>query len=280
MTKAESDILEDHPPERIGSAQIPSTTDGLRPGMIDLVGFARSWAIYRAIPGRQRRLARFYASIAGPGDLCFDIGAHIGNHTSALARCGARVIAVEPHPFFARYLTYHSRKSDQINVVQQAVGAAPGNACFHISRLTPTVSTINARWKETVGRRNGFAGVAWTRQMIVSQTSLDAMIAEHGLPRICKIDVEGAEASVLAGLSQPLEYISFEVVPVARSIALDCIDRLANLGDYVYRARFGESLRFIDDRDWTPAEARAWVAGLPEKARSGDLHARLVADQS
>ena len=58
-------------------------------------GVLRSLAIYYA-PGRVRRLSRFYAPFIRPGDLCFDVGAHVGNRVAAWRRLGARVVAVEP----------------------------------------------------------------------------------------------------------------------------------------------------------------------------------------
>ena len=38
------------------------------------------------------------ASSCTPGDLVFDIGAHVGDRVAAFRRLGARVVAVEPQP--------------------------------------------------------------------------------------------------------------------------------------------------------------------------------------
>ena len=68
------------------------------------LGLIRSLAVYHAVPLRQPRLRRLYAKFAGPGDLAFDLGAHVGNRTRALAALGCRVVALEPQPDFARLL--------------------------------------------------------------------------------------------------------------------------------------------------------------------------------
>ncbi|MEM8588485.1 MAG: FkbM family methyltransferase [Pseudomonadota bacterium] len=243
-----------------------------------LVGLARSVAIYRLIPGRARRLAGLYGPIIRPGDLCFDVGAHVGNRSRALARLGARVIAIEPQPLFAAYLRRTVSRRENVTLLDMAVGDRVGETILNVSRRTPTVSTTDATWIEAVGDSDGFANVAWDRRVRVAQTTLDALIDRYGLPSFCKIDVEGGELAVLAGLSQPIAHISFEYMPAAAEMALNCVDRLAHLGDYRYRATVGESATFVSDQDWTPEEARAWIAGLPPQARSGDLHARLVGD--
>ena len=67
-------------------------------------GLARSTLIYRARPWRRQRLDRFYRRFIAPGDLVFDIGAHLGDRLAAFARLGARVVAVEPQPTFAAAL--------------------------------------------------------------------------------------------------------------------------------------------------------------------------------
>jgi hypothetical protein len=58
------------------------------------LGIARSLVIYHAIPGRHRRMARFYAQFLGSGDLGFDVGAHVGSRVRSWRRLDARVIAV------------------------------------------------------------------------------------------------------------------------------------------------------------------------------------------
>ena len=68
------------------------------------VGLARSLAIYHLIPRRQRALRTLYGRLTGPGDLVFDVGAHVGTRTRALAALGCHVVAVEPQPAMAAAL--------------------------------------------------------------------------------------------------------------------------------------------------------------------------------
>jgi FkbM family methyltransferase len=239
------------------------------------LGVARSLVVYHAIPGRQRRMRRLYRPFVGAGDLAFDIGAHAGNRTRALAALGCRVVSVEPQPDFARLLRGLFGRSPRVTIVEEAVGRTPGRAHLAISERTPTVTTTSSSWRAARSSDADFAGVAWNRAVEVSLTTLDALIARFGEPALVKIDVEGAEADVLAGLSRALPVISFEYLPHALELVEACVRRLSELGEYRFNWAPGESFRLAD----------AWVAGpqLLETLRSpvaqqgsGDVYARLT----
>lgn len=248
--------------------------------MRDLLGLARSLWMYRR-PGRQRGLRRLYAPFISAGDLVFDIGAHVGDRSLAFHSLGARVVAVEPQPMLAAWLRRNLGNRPRIELVEQAVGAEPGVGLLQVSRATPTVSSMNTRWTREIGNRNpGFASVRWDRQVEVPVTTLDAMIEHYGCPRFCKIDVEGHEAEVLAGLGQALPALSIEFVAGALDVAAACVDRLEQLGEYHFNAVVGEK-RAYHWPDWQPATAtRTWLTQGADHIASGDLYARRVNPQS
>jgi FkbM family methyltransferase len=237
-------------------------------------GLARSLAIYYGMPGRAWALRRLYRGIVQPGDLAFDIGAHVGNRTRALRAVGARVVAVEPQALFHWWLG--ATLPGDVTLHRAAVGATTGQLELAVSRRHPTVSSGSAAWLGDVADDAAFSGVAWDTTETVEQTTLDTLIARHGRPRFCKIDVEGMEPEVLTGLSQPIPWIAVEYVPAALERAQACLDRLAALGDCRVNAVRGESNRFAWDEWLAPRSAADRLSTTITDGRPGDLYARFV----
>jgi len=239
------------------------------------IGFSWSFLIYYGLPFHHRALTRIYAPFIRPGDLCFDIGAHMGDRVRAWSRLGARVIALEPHPGMMSWLQCWYGRQPNITLMERAVGAQPGVATLWISRLTPSVSTISREWLTTVQQSRRFAGVRWEEQVPVTVTTLDALISQYGRPAFCKIDVEGAELEVLQGLSQALPALSFEYIPAVIGTALGCINRLDQLGRYEYNWRVSEFPRLRSPVWLSPEDMAAVLARMPQDGDSGDVYARL-----
>ncbi len=67
-------------------------------------GVMRSLGIYYGHRKRNAAMDELYRQFVKPGDLVFDIGAHVGDRVGAFRRLGARVVAVEPQPALVRTL--------------------------------------------------------------------------------------------------------------------------------------------------------------------------------
>jgi FkbM family methyltransferase len=237
-------------------------------------GLARSAVVYHGSPMKRRRARAFYRAFVRPGDLCFDIGAHLGDRTGHFLALGARVVAVEPQPGPLAVLRRIYGGDPRVVLLPAAVGAAPGEAELAIDPANPTIASLSPVWRAQVARDPSFAGTDWRERHRVDVTTLDALIAAHGVPQFCKIDVEGFEAAVLQGLSQALPALSFEYIAAAREPALAALQRLAALGRYRFNRSPGESMRFPIAEWRSDGEMATELCALPGNAGSGDIYAR------
>jgi FkbM family methyltransferase len=237
-------------------------------------GIARSLVTYYGPFWRRQRMAVFYRQFLHPGDLAFDIGAHVGNRIRVFRQIGAHVVAVEPQPDLVAVLQLLYGRDPTVTIEASGVAGKIGRGNLHLSSRTPTVSTFADSWISDVQADRRFQRVQWDSTIRVPLTTLDELIARHGEPQFCKIDVEGFEHEVLSGLSQPVPALSFEYIPVAAARAIDCIERISALGDYRYRHSRVETHRWAAD-SWLAAEAMIKIlSALPtHDGRSGDVYA-------
>jgi FkbM family methyltransferase len=210
----------------------------------------------------------FYRQFLAPGDLCFDVGSNIGEKAEVFLSLGARVVAFEPQSACFREMVARCTPSARFVAVNAAVGAAPGRLPMYVAGREATSSLVSG-WSTDI------------RDVIeVPITTLDAAIARHGIPRFCKIDVEGYELEVIAGLSIPVPFLSLEYTHTDVDIrkTLDCVDHLSRFGKLEMNVTLGEEMTlawpewvsYENFRDWFPARApRTSVCGY------GDLFIRV-----
>ena len=239
-----------------------------------LRGVIRSLRIYYGDRTRRAAMDRLYGGFVAPGDLVFDVGAHVGDRIAAFRRLGARVVAVEPQPALVRTLKLIYGRDRAVAIEAVAIGASPGTVALKLNLENPTVSSASDAFVRAAEGAPGWEGQAWTQTIRVPVTTLDALIARHGMPAFIKIDVEGFEAQALAGLTRPVPALSFEFTTIQRDVAAACVDRCRALGYVRYNGALGESQTLVHSQ-WLDAEAiAAWLAVLPDKANSGDVYAR------
>ena len=130
-------------------------------------------------------------SMLEPGAVVLDLGAHLGTFSLAAAARGHRVISVEASPRNAEFLRASARANgfDDLLVVHVAVSDRPGTVRFR----------PEGAWGQiTEGWAPGLVEVP-------AQTVPD-VLREAGVPRVdfVKVDVEGSEIAVVAGMQDLL----------------------------------------------------------------------------
>jgi len=228
-------------------------------------------------PSNRRRAASmlsFYGTFVKAGDLCFDVGANTGSRVAVLRALGANVVAVEPQKVCLDQLRKRFRNDPGVTLIPSALGRNPGTSEMLVSQAR-SISSLSKDWVSAVKTSGRFAAYSWDERLTVPVTTLDHLIQDIGLPRFCKIDVEGFEAEVLAGLSQPIETLSFEFTPEMTKTTDACVERLSAIGAYEFNFDINESMR-LQLTSWVgPEEIKSRLAAITDYRQFGDVYARL-----
>ena len=145
-----------------------------------------------------------FPRLLAPGDVCVDVGAHVGYYTllaSRLVGRNGRVYALEPAEAAYRALGSNLALNRVSNVTALRIAAGASDGCALVVDPPPGNSGESAIRIEKSGGRDGVLPAAQSVAVRAVSTLLDP--ADVARLRLVKIDVEGFEAEVLRGL-EPL----------------------------------------------------------------------------
>lgn len=126
---------------------------------------------------------------------CIDIGSHRGEMLGEMVRVAplGHHVAFEPIPELYRELT---SQFPNVDIRATALSNSVGKAAFILALDDPGLSGL---------RRHSYGRPMRTEEIEVEVSTLDACLPQGFVPRLIKIDVEGAELSVMMGARQTLE---------------------------------------------------------------------------
>jgi len=137
-----------------------------------------------------------------PGDFCIDVGAHLGYLTLVLSRMvghSGRVVSFEPVPENFRALQENIRLNKATNVDLHNTAISDSSGAISIA----CVAQQTFSWTPSAVSQNSADNL---NTIICNSVTLDDFLAgTPRIPRLIKIDVEGAELLVLRGAIRILE---------------------------------------------------------------------------
>jgi FkbM family methyltransferase len=214
---------------------------------------------------------RFYSQFLKAGDLCFDIGAHVGDRTDVFISLGAKVVSIEPQASCVKALHKRFKRTQLVIIVPKAVGDNAGYSELVVCEAHPAISTMSDKWmKET--RFHEYYESARIEKIPV--TTLDDLIDEFGCPQFCKIDVEGYERNILKGLTRIIPSLSFEFMRECLDDAEWIVDRLSMLGGYSFNYAKNDEIGFAL-KNWVGAEQLVMdLRSSKDELLHGDIYAK------
>ena len=185
------------------------------------------------------REVEFYGKLLSAmphGATIFDIGANQGYKTQIFLQLGAKVVAVDPDASNQQVLrdSFHSFRifKKPVVVVGKAVSDTAGTATMWMEKPGSALNTLNAKWVETLEKDSGRFGATheFHSKHTVETVTLEDLFRTYGRPYFIKIDVEGYEAHVLAGLKSMVPMLSFEVnLPQFVAEGVECVRQLEKI---------------------------------------------------
>jgi FkbM family methyltransferase len=179
------------------------------------------------------------------GDTVLDVGGHVGNIAWFMTTCvgtDGKVFSFEPHPELFKALQAKAERYPNLAAFNFAISDSPSPVTlyFGMTEASNQASTICANLVTTDLLGDDI------RTVDVPAVTLDQFCTDHGLrPSVIKIDVEGAEAFVLAGASAVLE--SKPLLIFEMGVTKKLPDHVAKLRSQGYQLYFVDIHRFVSE---------------------------------
>jgi FkbM family methyltransferase len=157
---------------------------------------------------------QFIAELLQPGDIFIDVGANIGDYTllaSRRVRDSGLVCCFEPsrHAYQCLQAMIEANSLRNVKAFNMGLGRGKGRLTLYLDKSNLGNNSFSRAAATALG---GSVGESYD----VDVDSLDSVWIQLGIParrpRLIKIDVQGAEADVLAGAARILEDLSCDVI--------------------------------------------------------------------
>lgn len=250
---------------------------------LHIIHFLASVGLYRQVRAlsiflnkyhflRYKKSVRFFSKYIKKGDLCFDIGGCFGDITQIFLDLQATVVCVEPQQICLDILDKKFSKNKSVHIIPKAVSNKKASAVLFTSSIEPAIATLSSQWKNQSRFSKNFK---LSKKQKTETTTLDDLIKEYGIPKFCKIDVEGFEKNVMLGLTQKIPFISFEFTQELLTEALDNMNYLSKLGSARFNCMLGGSTNLLFKNWQTKERLFEQIVKQEDKYLMGDIYARL-----
>lgn len=216
---------------------MPRTVHVERLGPVRIRLRRHRWFLWEQFGEHDGPIFAAFERLIEPGDVVWDVGANIGVYTRVIRQWfqAGPIVAIEPMEENFALLEANVRLGDleDVRSLRLALSNQEGSEALQIDDVTSGSAVLDSvsGGEPSAGRRS--AGLP-PRTEVVRVARLDDLV-EHGelpVPRVMKIDTEGAEVKVLEGAESLLRRS-----PVRMAIALHGPDKAA--GTVQTLARFG-----------------------------------------
>lgn len=202
-------------------------------------------------------------------DLIFDVGAHKGEDTDFYLKKGFRVVAIEANPQLSALVKERFKEaiaSGHLTVLDIAISDKRGTIDFFINEDVSVWGTTHPEWV----KRNRQLGAKNVKKITVECNTLSSIVRKYGMPRYCKIDIEGKDleaALSFSELGESPEFISIEAEKISWDRLIDEFKAFRTLGYRRFKIIDQSLISLIDCP--TPAAEGEYVVHQFEEGSSG-----------